>query len=398
MNIILATGVFYPEPIAMSQIIKDIAVKLSEMGHKVTVVTSPPCRPCGYVLPDKINESWWNFKRIVLNSYSNPKSEFIGRFRENFSFGKAFLRFLDDNHQNIDVIYANVFPLFCQKMIVKRAKHYGIPVVMHVQDIYPELLYEKIPAGKKVVHNILMPIEKYELQNSAKVIAIAPKLREYLIRSRHLDPAKVEYVYNWQDEKKFINAEKTEKPFHERFTFMYCGSLSSAANLQYILRTFLLFNTGNCRLVFAGSGVLKNELNDIAANNANVEFWEAPSDKIADIQSHADVLVLPLKKGVALSAFPSKFPAYLFSAKPVLAIVEKESDVADSINAAACGWTVEPDDESALIEMFEKLSRTDREVLEKMGQAGYEYSKRQLTTEVNLTKIVDIILSAAEQR
>ena len=47
MNILWLVIFFYPEPIAMSGIINDIAEELAK-EHNVTVLTSYPCRPLGY--------------------------------------------------------------------------------------------------------------------------------------------------------------------------------------------------------------------------------------------------------------------------------------------------------------------------------------------------------------
>ena len=392
MKIVLATGVFYPEPIAMSQIIKDIAVYLCNNGHTVTVLTPEPCRPYGYILPEVKDEDWWPFKRIILKSDINPESKIIGRYRENISFGKALVKYVNDNYRSIDVIYGNLFPLFCQRMVVKTAKRYNIPVVMHVEDIYPEPLIKMVPFFGKLIYRLLLPIDKYLLKNSAKVIAIAPKLREYLIQTRRLDAAKVDYVYNWQNEKRFI-MDNERSIVHNKFTFMYCGSLSAAANLEYILDAFIKAGNKDSRLVFAGSGVMRETLEGFAAGKSNIEFWDAPNDMIGNIQKQADVLILPLLKDMALWAYPSKFPAYLFSAKPVIASVDIDSDIAETIKEEKFGWVVAPQDQSGLIELFNTVPLIKKDILLEMGRKSFDYSQRNLVTEINLSKIASAITS-----
>lgn len=400
MNTLLITGVFYPEPIAMSQIVKDMAVRLSELGHRVTVVTPQPCRPYGYRLPDEIDEAWWPFERIVLGSHIHPKSEFIGRYRENISFGRAVVRFIDRNHENIDVIYACVFPLFCQAMIVKQAKKHGIPVVMHVEDIYPEPFKYTIPLLGHLIYRLLLPIDRYTLQHSKKVVTIGPRLCDYLVRTRRLAPENVEYVYNWQNESKFLDVMPDVCHVNETrvpFTFMYVGSLSPAADLLNVGKAFIEAGLTGARFIFAGNGVMKTELQNLADSNPDscIEFWDANTENAAKIHAQADVLVLPLKKTMGLRAFPSKFPPYLFSGKPVLAQVDRESDVADSIREANCGWLVKPGDHQKLIEMFRQICTMDCADLKTKGRFGLEYGVRKLTTECNLTKIVSIIITAA---
>lgn len=397
MNIVLFSEVFYPEPIAMSTIVEDMAMNMAE-SNKVTVVTPKPCRPIGYQIPAEKNKSYWNFERIIVDSHIHPKTSFIGRARESISFGKAMVRYLRD-HKNIDVVYAAIHPLFAQYYLVKCCKKNGIPCVIHVEDIYPEPFLTRLPGLiGKAMFKLFFPIDKYVLNNATKVVAIGPKLREYLINTRLTGNDKVEYVYNWQDDSRFNVDKAVEKP-EDVFTYMYVGSLSAAANLLRVAMCYVKANPKGCRFVFAGAGALKEPLMQIAMENPSVriEFWDAKSSDVPYLQSLADVLVLPLKPGVALKAFPSKFPAYLYSKKPVLAFVEKESDVADCITQSGCGWIVDPKDEDGLTDSFLNIPSNSKESLITMGNNGYEFGHKHLTRKINLEKICSIILSAAKQ-
>lgn len=398
MNILLVSYIFYPEPIAMSTIVEDMATELSK-AHNVTVLTSRPCRPIGYGLPKETIKPDWKFKRVILESDIYPQTSFWGRAKESKSFGEYVARYIKNSDTLYDVVYGCIPPLYGQKTIVKCCKALGIPIIIHVEDIYPEPFLTRLPGIiGKIMFRLFFPMDKYILNNASKVVAIGPKLRDYLIKTRNVDPERVEYVYNWQDDRRFNVDVKEDIPNNE-FTFMYVGSLSVAANLLRVASCYINANPKGSRLVFAGAGALKEALMQIAKDNPTVriEFWDAKSSEVPLIQSKADVLVLPLKTGVALKAFPSKFPAYLYSKKPVLAYVEESSDVADCINKSGCGWIVDPTNEEQLSKFFKVIPSTSRDMLKTMGQNGYEYGINHLTKQVNLEKICSIILSAAKE-
>lgn len=394
MNILLVSYIFYPEPIAMSAIVEDMATALAK-EHNVTVLTSQPCRPLGYKLPDKLNKDSWNFKRVILPSYTHPQSGFVGRARESNSFGKAVVDYLKKHKTDVDAVYGCIQPLYGQLKVVSYCKKHDIPCTIHVEDIYPEPFLSRLPGVfGRLMFRMFLPMDKKILQNAAKVVAIGPKIREYLIKTRQLQESKVEYVYNWQDDTRFENVE-VKKERNDVFTFMYVGSLSSAANLLFVANSYIKACPKGCRMVFAGNGALKPMLTEIAAKlPESIEITEARFEDVPKLQGSADVLVLPLKPTVALKAFPSKFPSYLFSKKPILAIVEKESDVAACINEASCGWIVEPTDEEALVDAFKNIPTTRQNTIVEMGTRAYEFGKKNLTKDANLSKFCSIIINA----
>lgn len=203
MKILIITYLFDPEPIVMSTITKDLAIELSK-EHQVTVLTSRPCRPYGYSFEEKkFDDPSWPFKRIVMDTYINPESTFKGRWKENVSFGKGAVSYIGNHSEEIDVIYICAFPLFAQKMIIKCANKYGIPVVNHIEDIYPEPFLQKVPYVGRLVYNLLLPIDKWVVKNATVSVVIGKKIKEYFVKTRKVAPEKIEVVYNWQDESRY---------------------------------------------------------------------------------------------------------------------------------------------------------------------------------------------------
>lgn len=395
MKILIITYLFDPEPIVMSTITKDLAIELSK-EHQVTVLTSHPCRPYGFKFDGIIlDDSSWPFKRIVMDTYTNPESNFVGRWKENISFGRGAVSYIDNHSEEIDAIYICAFPLFAQKMIIKCASMYGIPVVNHIEDIYPEPFLQKVPFVGGLVYKLLLPIDKWVVWNSAVSVVIGKKIKEYFVKTRNVAPEKIEVVYNWQDENRY--SEPSERDVNEPFTFMYVGSISKAANLHLILKAFIGANVMNARMVFAGSGNELESLKTEAKGHPEVVFIGAQSDTIGAVQAKADVLILPLLPNVALRAVPSKTAAYLFSHKPILACVEKESDVADIICDGNCGWIASPADINDIASQMKAIAQLPLEQLRAMGERGYEYSQKNLTKKVNLERLANIVVGCKKR-
>jgi glycosyltransferase involved in cell wall biosynthesis len=283
--------------------------------------------------------------------------------------------------------------LASQYLIIKIAKKLSIPCIIHIQDIYPESLTSKLPkvVGRFFYH-LLLPVDRFILKNATKVLGISENMISYLSTTRKVERSKFELVRNWQDDEQFLNfiSKQGSQSF---FTFMYVGSISPSAGVEMLIYAFHKANLENSRLLIVGNGAEKETCMEIAQklNNRNIEFSEVVPEEVAEMQSNADVLLLPLKKGISKTATPSKLTAYLFSAKPIIACVEKGSDVANILNEADCGFIVEPENVDAIAMSMKKTYTMEKAELEKKGCNGKDYATFHLSKKANLGKVTAII-------
>ncbi len=174
---------------------------------------------------------------------------------------------------------------------------------------------------------------------------------------------------------------------------MYAGSIAPSAGVENVIRAYDKILQKKTRLVIAGNGADKAKCVQLAhdLNNGSIVFLEVSPDEVPALQSKADVLILPLKKGIAQTATPSKLTAYLLSAKPVIACVEDHTDVADIIKKGECGIIVPPEEIERLTEAMDNACNLSKEKLNQMGQNSRNYALKELSKEVNLTKLTGLI-------
>lgn len=395
-KIVIISAVFPPEPVVSAMLSWDIANQLS-MDDEVVVLCPRPSRPTGFSF-DKVIEIK-RFQLTYLDSFIYPASGLFGRIKESYSMGKFSVEYIKKNEKNIDCIYINSWPLASQYLIVKAAKKFNIPCVIHIQDIYPESLVSKLPKMvRKFFYHLLLPIDKYILKNATKILGISENMISYLARTRKIERLKFELVRNWQDDDQFLNLvpKQNRQPF---FTFMYVGSISPSAGVDILIYAFHKANLKNSKLIIVGNGAEKESCLKIAGklNNRDIEFSEVVPEEVAEVQSKADVLLLPLKKGISKTATPSKLTAYLFSSKPVIACVEQESDVAHILKEGKCGLVTEPDNVTLLVDEMKRLYQMEKNDLEEMGRRGKEYAITHLSKKMNLNRIVNIIQNCCDE-
>lgn len=385
-NILIISAVFPPEPVVSATLSYDIAHEMSTK-HDVTVLSPRPTRPLGYIF-DQSN-IFSQFKHQVAKSFTSPTSSVIGRLRESLSFGIASYKFIVNN--NFDIVYINTWPFFAQILAVAAAKKKQIPIVVHIQDIYPESLINKLSCFKSLLTRILLPFDKWMLKNSTSIVTISNGMKGYLSKTRNVPENKIKVVYNWQDEKRFINTTKIEAQSN-LFTFTYLGSLSPSASIDTIINAFEKANLKNSRLVIAGNGSEKEKIVSLSElSNNTIEFIESPFEKAGEIQSESDVLILSLRKGVGKLALPSKLSAYMFSSKPIIACVDTDSDSARVINNSGCGWVCEPESVDSLSNLMIAVKRVSIDQLDDMGCRGKEYALEYFSKKENLKELTKLI-------
>ena len=389
---LIVSAVFPPEPVVSARLSDDIYQSIKRGGLEVRVFHPRATRPNGYPFGERIAIGT---DEIVSDSFTCPESSVYGRLKESYSFGKATAQYIKQHHQDIDVLYANTWPLFGQFFLAKAAKKNGIPYYIHIQDIYPESYCHKM---SKVLGNflqdLLIPIDKYVLRNAKGVFAISPAMKSYLAETRGLEESKVLLVRNWQDDHFFIKTYKPIETKQEKTSLMYLGSINPTANVSLIVHAVAGLDKENYHLSIIGSGPEKENCQELASQlGVDVSFGTVTPEQVAIKQSEADILILCLKKGIAQTATPSKLTAYMLTGRPIIASVDLDSDCANIIREAGCGLVVEPDNEQALKEAIVKIAVKDAAELNILGKAAFKYAKDHLSKEKNLNIIVDKLIN-----
>jgi glycosyltransferase involved in cell wall biosynthesis len=393
-RILIVTAVFPPEPIVSAKLSFDIASELAK-EHDVTVIAPRPSRPHGFAF-GTLDTSTYQFKLVYLDSYVHSASSLFGRMKESRSIGKHTLKFIQESKETFDLIYMNTWPLLGQYYTVKAAFTHKIPSIIHIQDVYPESLSNKLPVIGKLVQWMLMPIDKYNLKKATKVLTISDDMKAYLIKTRKISEDKVSSVLNWQNESSFTDYHESAKHTQKggKRSFMYLGNIGPVAGVDLLINAFEKAKIENCELIIAGSGSKKEELQKTVEQRKlgdSIRFQDVPDGMVPEIQSQADVMLLPIKSGAASSSIPSKLPAYMFSKKPVIASVDDDSETARVIKTSDCGWILTPENEDELAESMKKVISYEPQLLEEKGERGFHYAMENLSKKNNLKRIIQLI-------
>jgi colanic acid biosynthesis glycosyl transferase WcaI len=409
MKTIIISCVFSPEPIVSARTSTDLAQELYSRGIDVQVITAFPNRPVGKLFTGYKQKLFTRerhsvgYKILRCFSFLSPQSSLASRFLENFSFGMVSglaVLFI----KRPDVIYANTWPIFAVGILRLVASLRRIPLVISVQDVYPEaLLYQGRLKEDDLVYKILIAIDRWIAKGCHTIILISESLARIYREERGVSADRIKVIPNWLDKKVMIpslNGEfRKERGISEdAFVLVYGGNIGRAAGVEIVLQAMKQLISGR-EIVFiiAGSGSQLTDCQKQASEITNTRvLFHTPwaSEETFKVLAAADVLVLPTSGSQSLVSVPSKMISYMLTARPILAAVHQESDIAEVIGRTGCGWVVPPDSPEQLVRKIKEILKTSEDQLVQMGQSGREYALQNFVSEICLPKVIDIILSA----
>ena len=392
-KILIISAVFPPEQVTSAFLNYDLAHELAK-EYEVTVLRPRPTRPIGAEFDSaEVNDD--SFRTILVESYTHPQSELMGRFKESNDFGRKSVEYIENHHEEIDFVYNDGWQLFGLYRVAKACVKFDIPYTVPIQDIYPECLFtnKNYPGLLKwCIMTVLLPIDRYYQRHAACVRTISEEMCKYLSATRGVAKENYLVVNNWQNDEDFLK----DYPAREKdgkLVFAYVGSINGHANVDLMIKAFVEANIENAEFRIYGGGNKKDYCVDLVKQLGakNIVFDMVSRDKVAFVQSQADVLLLALPKGNGNLCLPSKMVSYMLSGKAVLASVDEDSATSRYISESKCGISVQPDSMESFKEGFLHFSRMKKNEIEAIGSNSRSYSLAHLTREKNLKTVVDKI-------
>lgn len=354
MRILFLAQCYAPEDVSAAVLITELATDLVKRGHQVSVVTGVPNYPHGRVFKGYHNclyqvETLNSVRVIRTWSYISPSKKIWPRL---FHYGTysltAFYGGLAAGRPDVLVSFSPPLPLGISAWLLSRAWH--TPWVLQLEDLYPDAaIAAGVMTNKKII-SFFLGMENFIYQKSHHISVITEGFRQTLL-AKEVPDSKIEVVPVWADPAQVRplpkqNAFRREHRLDDKFVMMYAGNIGLTSCLEDVLRAAeILHEQTKIQFVIVGEGVKKKILEAERQNRQlrNVIFLPyQPREIFSEMLAAADVILVTLNNGAALSSLPSKIFNGMASARPILAVAPPGSELARIVTEAGCGWTVPP--------------------------------------------------------
>jgi colanic acid biosynthesis glycosyl transferase WcaI len=381
VHIMIMAQNYAPEEVSGAILLTELATDLVKMGHEVTVITAPPSYPYGRVFPGYRNAmydvGWADGVRVVRTwSYLSPLKTFWRRILNYGSYSlTAFFGALMAGKPDILVIDSPPLPLGLSAWALSII--WGVPWVLHVEDIFPEAAVSMGVLRNRTVIAFFSAIERFLYRKATHISLISEGFRRNLL-GKGAAPEKITVIPVWADPD-IVRPMPRENAFREKqglnghFVVMYAGNLGLTSCVEDILPSAeLLLNESNVRFVIIGEGVKRTDLEAAARskNLTNVLFLPyQPREIFAEMMAAADIGIVTLNHNSSITSLPSKTFNIMASARPILSVTPPGSEIDVIVRESQCGINVPPDQPVLLAETILKMMQQPAQ-LTKMGENG----------------------------
>jgi glycosyltransferase involved in cell wall biosynthesis len=276
------------------------------------------------------------------------------------------------------------------------AKRYQVPFLYEVRDLWSQGLLE---TGRISRYNPLLAvfkwIEKGCIKSSARILTIAPLLRNYFTE-RGVAPEQISWLQNGIDLQ--LSPALPPKNDTDVFTYMYFGAHNFDNSLDNILRAMQILESRvdaaeiNLRLI--GAGARKAELVKLAYSlglkRVNFEDAVAKLD-VPKLATQADAFVFSVVDSEATNKYglsPNKLFDFMASGRPILYASSAQNNPVADADAGLCISSSSPENLAQAMLDLANMPLAERQA---MGRRGRAYIEENHSLNAVAAKLADIL-------
>ena len=372
---IIISELYYPEQNATGYILTGIAEGLAEKDS-VNVLCAQPCYNQRGIKAPKLEERNGVAIRRCWSTTCDPK-QIWGRLLNfattSLSVGWRALFSIKRGDKVLVVTNPPLLPFFVRVVCWLK----GAKFVLLVHDVYPDVF---VPLGLMKPRHLLYRMLSWvngKLYASADRVVVLGRDMARLVEDKSKGLASVSVIPNWGDvdvispASKMQNALLQELELTDKFVVHYSGNHGRTHDLLSLIEAAeLLKEDSDIHFLFIGEGSGKAEVvervGELELENVTFcTFVDRPELNIS--LNAADVSILAFKKGMAGISVPSRLYNLMAAGKPIIGVVDNNSEVADVIREAKLGVAVSPESPRDLAEQIISL-KNDGDLRVKMAE------------------------------
>lgn len=265
--------------------------------------------------------------------------------RLSFGFLLQSWKYIQKDH----IVFTGTTPIFLLPIVAILKKVIGFKWILLVHDVFPEnLVPAQIVKPNHILYKILKKVFDYIYGQAEKVIVIGKDMQDLVYSKTKKN--NIDIVQNWIDASDIVVQKKSDNPILQEIgwantcdtIFYYFGNIGRMQGIDIILDAIPNMKYANqAKFLFIGNGAYVDHLKEKIKymNIPNVLYYgSVPQEHKSNGLNAGDIALITLAEGMLGLGVPSKSYFTMAADKPILAIMDKQSEVADMVCQHNIGW------------------------------------------------------------
>lgn len=301
---------------------------------------------------DKNNDAIAPNSIIVKDSNLNKKNLFQRVLFELLISFRFFIQIVR-NVKKQDLVFTGTTPIFLLIVMYLTKKIIGFKWVLLVHDVFPEnLVAAKVLKKENIFYKILKKFFDIFYSTPEKLIVIGQDMKDLVDEKTKKKNSIV--IQNWINENDIKIESKQDNEIIQKLNwqkdapiFQFFGNIGRVQGVDNIVEAIKLIEPAKRpKFLFMGDGAYVNQLNQAieTLNDPNIQYIGPiqQSEKSKGLNA-GDIAIVTLAEGMLGLGVPSKAYFSMAADKPLLAIMDENSEVACMIKKYELGWVVPPE-------------------------------------------------------
>ena len=307
------------------------------------------------------------FHAIPIKSSPFGKNSLVTRILGQVVLSIRFFSVLAKLVKKDNVVLSGTNPALLLFILYILKKIFGFKWILLVHDVFPDNL---IPAGildskKKISYRILNRIYKNIYSKPDKLVVIGRDMSD-IMGKKIARKDNIVLINNWADDNKFLPTKKLDFlsskgfSFHgDSVVFQFFGNIGRLQGIDNLLQSIKLTENRNAVFLFFGGGAYLDMLTDFIGDNSNINIFyggEVSEEDRNSCLASCDVAFVTLDSGMYGLGVPSKTYFSMCFDKPILAVMDANSEIARVVTEDKIGWYCEPKKPKELAHLIDKIA------------------------------------------
>ena len=375
-----------PEKTATAHFLAGIAEGLAGQ-YRVGVLCARPGSTEGQMAPDHATEAGVEVFRspsIHLNGDLIPFRLINALYASVLIWARALFQI---RQGDVVIVVTNppVLPFGIAPICWLRRAH----CILLIHDVYPEAL---VAAGllrpdgfhTRVFHRLTRILYR----SVESIVVIGRDMRDLVGRKLGQEPERIRLIPNWADTDWITPNHRRSNQLLARlglldeFVVQYSGNMGRTHGLEGLLQVAeSLRADSEFHLLFIGKGTRRNWLETTIRKRGLENVTLLPyrrSEELSDSLGACDLAVIAMLPGMTGVSVPSRVYNIMAAGKPILAIADEDSELAQLLREEGIGWIVPPA-QTAEVRQVIHQARADRQLLQEMGSRARRVAENKCT-------------------